>query len=219
MPIRVILADDHPVVRSGIRMLLQRAPDIQIIGEASKGRETLRLVGELVPDVLVLDMELPEMTGVEIARTLHAQLSPVRIIALSAYDDEQYIFGLLASGASGYLTKDEATEVIVDAVRGVAGGEIGWLSRRIAAKVMTRKMPWSMPSEKSLQLLSLREREVLKLVSRGCANEDVAQQLSISQGTVKNHLTNIYGKLMLRTRAEAVAWAWKHGIMDDLAGT
>ena len=119
-PIRVALADDHPVVRIGVRSMLEKAPDIVVVGEASDGAGALCLVAELAPDILLLDVEMPGMTGIEVARRLQASGSPVRILALSAYDDAQYIAGLLASGAAAYLTKDQAIEMIVDAVRGVA---------------------------------------------------------------------------------------------------
>src|SRR5947207_4195665 len=137
--IRVVLVDDHPVVRAGIRHLLEQAPDLTVAGEASDGVEALHLAAELAPDVLLLDMELPGLSGVEVARRLQAAGSPVRVLALSAHDDPQYIFGLLTSGAAGYLTKDEAPQTIVEAVRGVARGEKGWLSRRVTAKVMQRE--------------------------------------------------------------------------------
>ena len=129
--IRVALADDHQVVRIGVRSILEKAPDIVVVGEANNGMGALRLVAELAPDILLLDIEMPGMTGVEVARYLQANGSPVRVLALSAYDDAQYIAALLASGAAGYLTKDEAMEMIVDAVRGVARGEQGWLSARV----------------------------------------------------------------------------------------
>jgi DNA-binding NarL/FixJ family response regulator len=213
--IRVLLADDHPVVRSGIRALLEKAPDITVVGEASDGTEALRLVDQLKPDVLLLDMELPVLTGVEVAQRLQVARDPVRILALSAHDDEQYIFGLLSNGAVGYMTKDEALTTITDAVRGVARGEAGWLSRRITAKVLQRKVAGAESQADHSAALSARERQVLRLVAQGNPNEQIASTLCISDGTVKNHVTNIYSKLGVRTRAEAVAWAWKQGIMDD----
>lgn len=132
---RVVLADDHAAVRLGIRIILERAPDIAVVGEASDGFQALRLVEDLMPDVLLLDMEMPGLKGVEVAQRLKAVGSPVRILALSSYDDKQYILGLLATGALGYLVKEEAPEKIVAAVRGVARGERGWISQRIAAQI------------------------------------------------------------------------------------
>ncbi len=136
-PIRVVLADDHIVVRIGIRNLLNRSKDIQVVGEADNGIEAIRLVNDLNPDLLLLDMEMPELDGVEVARRLRAEKSPVRILALSAYNDKQYIQSMLEQGAAGYLTKDEAPGTIVDAVRGVANGERGWFSRKVAARLST----------------------------------------------------------------------------------
>ncbi|HEX2979176.1 MAG TPA: response regulator transcription factor [Anaerolineaceae bacterium] len=133
--IRVILADDHAVLRIGIRNLLSHSPDIEVIGEAGDGFEALRLVNELNPDVLLLDMEMPGMDGVEVARQLRMRVSPVRILALSAYNDRQYILSMLDQGASGYLIKDEAPGTIVEAVRSVAKGERGWFSRKVAARM------------------------------------------------------------------------------------
>jgi DNA-binding NarL/FixJ family response regulator len=136
---RVVLADDHPMVRTAIRKLLEKAGDIEVIGEADDGAEALRLVEDLDPDVLLLDMEMPGLNGVQVARQLQSVGSPVSILALSAYDDQQYILGMLASGAAGYLTKEEALHILVEAVRGVARGERGWVSRWVAAKLAAWK--------------------------------------------------------------------------------
>jgi DNA-binding NarL/FixJ family response regulator len=206
--IRVVLTDDHPVVRSGIRQLLEKASDIVVVGEASNGAEALRLVHELSPDVLLLDMEMPGETGVQVARQLQAAASPVRILALSAYDDEQYIVGLLASGAAGYLTKEEALETIAEAVRGVAHGEEGWLSRRAAAQVAA----WTRKGSPHTNELTEREIEVVRLAARGWTNDHIAEALSISERTVRFHLTNVYTKLGVSTRGAAIAWAVRKGL-------
>jgi DNA-binding NarL/FixJ family response regulator len=133
--IRVVIADDHAIMRVGIRNILTRSNEICVVGEASNGAEAISLVNEIAPDVLILDMEMPIMDGVEVARRLQANNSPVRILVLSAYDDRQYIKEMLDMGASGYLIKDEAPEVIVDAVHGVANGEKGWISRKAAVRM------------------------------------------------------------------------------------
>lgn len=132
---RVVLADDHPRVRAGLRSLLARADDIQIVGEASNGEEALRLVETLTPDVLLLDVEMPRMNGVEVARHLREVGAQVRILVLSGYNDRQYITALLSVGASGYLTKEEVPDKIIRAVRGVARGEGAWISRRVASQL------------------------------------------------------------------------------------
>jgi DNA-binding NarL/FixJ family response regulator len=133
--IRVVIADDHAIMRVGIRNILSRSSDICVVGEANNGAEAIQLINELNPDVLILDMEMPVMDGVEVARRLQANQSPVRILVLSAYDDRQYILEMLNMGASGYLIKDEAPEVIVDAVQGIANGEKGWISRKAAVRL------------------------------------------------------------------------------------
>jgi DNA-binding NarL/FixJ family response regulator len=133
--IRVVLADDHAGVRGSIRRILESAADIEVVGEAVNGSEALRLVEELAPDVLLLDMEMPGLKGLDVARQLRAAASAVYILALSAYDDRQYIQGMLANGAAGYLTKDEAPLVLVQAMRSVSRGERGWISGRAASKL------------------------------------------------------------------------------------
>ena len=208
--IRVVLTDDHPVVRSGIRQLLEKTADIVVVGEASDGTEALRLVSELLPDVLLLDMEMPGETGVQVAHQLQVAGSPVRILALSAYDDEQYIVGLLASGAAGYLTKEQALETIAEAVRGVAHGEDGWLSRRAAAQMAA----WARKGPSHTNGLTEREIDVMRLAARGWTNDHIAEALTISERTVRFHLTNVYTKLGVGTRGAAIAWAVREGLED-----
>jgi two-component system, NarL family, response regulator DegU len=135
---RVLLADDHARVRAGIRKLLNSTDDIQVIGEASDGEEAFRMAQELEPDVLLLDVEMPNMNGKEVAALLTENQSPVRILALSAHDDSQYILGMLNNGASGYVMKEEVPEILVKAVRGVARGERDWVSGRVAKKLNNR---------------------------------------------------------------------------------
>jgi len=211
--IRVVIADDHPVVRTGIRNLLEKASDIEVVGEAHNGAEALQLVVELAPDVLLLDMELAVIGGVAVAKQLREEANPVRVLGLSAYDDEQFIIGLVASGAAGYLMKDEAVENIVEAVRGVASGQDAWLSRRVMAKLLKQHRDTARPIHHD-DVLSERERQVLTLLARGQSNAEIAERLGISDGTVRNHVTNIYAKLGVHTRAEAVAWAWQNGLVD-----
>lgn len=210
--IRVVVADDHPIMRSGIRALLVQAPDIAIVGEATTGVEALRKVRDLAPDVLLLDLEMPEMRGDEVARRIQQDGLAVRVLVLSAYDDESHILALLESGVAGYLTKAEAPGSIVDAVRGVARGGQGWFSRDVTATVMQAR---TTPHPDVPGMLSPRERQVLILLARGYDNPRIAGALDICEGTVKNHVTNIYDKLRVRTRAEAVAWAWQQGLADD----
>ncbi len=212
--IRVLLADDHPVVRLGIKTELDGADGIEVVGEASSGDEALRLVEELRPDILVLDVVMPGMDGVEATRLLRERHPDLRILALSAYDENECVFGILKAGAIGYVLKEEALETIVKAIRVACRGET-WLSPKVAEKVKRRAI-----GEKEGVPLTERELEVLRLMAKGWRNRQIAKGLSISEGTVKNHVTNIYGKLGIHSRAEVVAWAWQQGLVnpDDEQG-
>lgn len=208
-PIRVVLADDHPVVRSGIRNLLERAVDITVVGEASTGGEALKMVDDLGPDVLLLDMELPDVKGIEVAQQLRQAGSPVRILVLSAHDDPLYIRELLESGAAGYLVKEEAPETIVEAVRGVAHGEQGWVSRRIAAQMVS----WMRGDEIGEIKLTPREMDVLRLVVEGKTNQNIGVLLGISEKTVEKYLYAIFTKLEVTSRVEAAVFAVREGLV------
>lgn len=201
--IRVMLADDHPVTRAGVRKFLSRASDIDVIAEAENGNQALQMAKELQPDVLLLDIELPGIKGIEIARELQAVHSPIKILVLSSYDDKQFIFGLLGNGASGYLTKEEIPETIVEAVRGVARGEKGWVSRRVAAIMAA----WTQMDEVSSRNLTPREFDVLKWVVKGKTNQEIGMELGISQKTVEKHLESVFAKLKVTSRVEAAVLA------------
>lgn len=215
-PIKVLLADDHPPLRAGMRARLEQEEDITVIGEASDGREALKLAKALQPHLLVLDMEMPEMTGLEVATQLQEDGEAIRVLVLSAYEDPEYITKLLESGAvAGYLTKSESLDTIVAAVRGVSKGEEGWLSREVAAALMKQRRSPSRKVDSSLQQLSRRELEVLQLIAKGFNNMQIGEELFIAESTVKKHVSNIYMKLELNTRAEVTAWAWKNGIVEN----
>jgi two-component system response regulator DegU len=207
-PTKVLLVDDHPIVRTGIRNLLERAAEINVVGEASDGFEALKLVEKLSPDVVLLDMEMPGMNGSEVAIHLKEAGSPVKILALSAHDDKQYIQELLTNGASGYLTKEEVPEAIIEAVRGVARGEQGWVSRKIAAK-MTTWMNEDTPARQ--KGLTPREVQVLKMVVSGKTNQEIGLELGISEKTVEKHLEGVFSKLGVASRVEAAVHALREG--------
>lgn len=204
--IRVVVAEDHPVTREGVTNLLEKAVDIEVVGEATDGVEALRLVEDLAPDVLLLDMELPGLKGVEVAQQLQASGSPVCILALSAYDNKEYIRGLLSSGAAGYLMKEEVPNTIVEAVRGVARGERGWVSRRVAAKMAT----WTQ-EEAQQTVLTEREMQVLGLIVKGMTNREIGLALDISEKTVEKHLEGLFAKLGVASRVEAAVRAVQEG--------
>jgi DNA-binding NarL/FixJ family response regulator len=207
--IRVILADDHPVVRTGIRTLLQQAEDIVVVAETGNGSEVFKLVEQLAPDVLLLDMEMPGLSGVEVAMRLKEKGAVVRVLALSAYDDEEYIRNLLLHGAAGYLTKEEAIEIIIDAVRGVARGEQGWFSRRAIAQLSALTRHEAHPAKE----LSNRELDVLRLVAAGKTNLEIGHTLGISEKTVEKHMGAVFNKLQVSSRVEAAVLAVQQGLV------
>ncbi len=214
-PIRLIIADDHPVFRSGLRTHLEQVPDIDLLAEAATGNEALRLAETLHPDVMLLDLEMPGLSGIEITQHLRDQQSDIHVLILSAFEDEEYIFGVLDVGAAGYLTKQEPLDLILEAIRGVARGETGWLSRRIAAMFIDRHRAHSRQGKELLSDLSDREREVLHLLALGHTNDEIGARLFISESTVKKHVNSIYDKIDVNTRAQAVAWMWKNGLVDQ----
>jgi DNA-binding NarL/FixJ family response regulator len=200
--IRLVIGDDHPVLRQGIRTLLEDSRQVEVIGEASTGREVLRLVDALCPDVLLLDVEMPDMSGLEVVEQLHKKGSPVHVLVLSAYDDIEYIQRLMQCGVAGYLLKDEASKIIVQAVEDVAHGQVGWFSHQI-------NQQWQrfMSHDPEKRLLTEREIQVLRLTSQGKTNNGIAYALGISEKTVEKHLDSIYRKLDVRSRTEAAVIA------------
>lgn len=199
--VRIVIADDHPVVRSGIRDMLEQAEGLDVVGEADSGPAALQQVEDKLPDVLLLDVEMPGMSGVEVAERLQNKSSPVRLLALSSYDDQEYVRGLLESGASGYLTKENAPELIIEAVRAVARGEVRWFVQPSLSNADTQK-------------LTSREIDILQLMAQGHSNERIAEELHLAESTVRKHATNVYRKLGVDSAREAIAWAWQNGIMS-----
>jgi two-component system response regulator DegU len=209
MTIKVLIADDHPIVRSGIRSEFAQHQDILVVGEAVDGNEVLPLANELQPDVLVLDINMPGMKAINILKAIKVQNPSIAVLILSAYGDPENVIGMLKGGARGYILKDTDPGEIVTGVRAVYSGK-NWVDSSVinvlvGQKDQTQLMP-------DITVLSAREFEVLKMVGQGANNEGIAKALSISESTVKNHLTNIYEKLGFHSRAEVVAWIWKIGI-------
>ncbi|MBP1692755.1 MAG: response regulator transcription factor [Chloroflexi bacterium] len=208
-PIKVLLADDHPLVRSGIHSLLEKVADIEMVGEASNGEEALRLVAERNPDVLLLDMELPDIEGAQVAQQVHQLYPSVKTLVLSAHDDAVYVREALRLGAAGYLSKEEAPEFIIEAIRGVAQGEQGWVSRRIAAQITS----WIQDDKPLEARLTLREQEVLRLIVQGKTNQAIANDLNISEKTVEKYIRLIFNKLDVASRVEAAVLAVREGLV------
>jgi DNA-binding NarL/FixJ family response regulator len=209
--IRVVLADDHAVVRKGIREFLEEAGDIQVIAEATTGTEAVALTLEYNPDVAVLDIQMPEMSGIEATRQIKAQAPEVHVLVLTAYDDDPYIFAMLQAGASGYVLKTAPSEELVRAVQAVARGESA-LDPAVTAKVMAQ-LASGRPAgaQAAVERLTERELEVLRLAAQGDTNRAIGHKLGISDRTVQGHLANIFGKLGVSTRTEAVLLAMKQG--------
>ncbi len=191
--------------------MLNKEPDIRVIAETGEGGQVERLTTESAPDVLVLDVNMPGLDPMATTRRLKKQDSTLQILILTAYDDEAYVTGLLSAGATGYVLKDEALDNLVTAIRAIAKGET-WLSQRIAGRLARKAIAPARTAE--AEPLTPREREVLRLLALGLSNDEIAEQLSITKRTVQNHVSNIYGKLALDSRAEAVLYAIRQEIVN-----
>jgi len=214
--LQVVIIDDHPVVRAGMRTVLDTAADITVVAEGASGADALHLVNKHHPDVLVLDVNLPDINGVEVTRHLREQNTSTAILILTVHDDKQTIFGLLENGATGYVLKDEALETLTIAVRAAARGE-SWLSPTVARQVVRRAVEQTQspsPAEPSAHSLTPREMQVLRLLAQGLDNATIAQELVITKRTVQNHVSNIYGKLNAASRTEAALYAIRHGLVQ-----
>jgi DNA-binding NarL/FixJ family response regulator len=209
--IRVVLADDHAVVRKGIREFLEDEGDISVVGEAADGQQAVDLVAEHDPDVAVLDIQMPGLSGIEATRRIKAGYPDVRVLVLTAYDDDPYIFALLQAGASGYVLKTADSAELVRAVRTVYQGESA-LDPAVAQKVVQHLASGRpLGAQTTVEALTERETEILRLVAEGLTNKAVGQALGISDRTVQGHLANIYGKLQVGSRTEAVTEALRQG--------
>lgn len=213
--IRVLLADDHAVVRQGTRELLDREEGIDVIAEASDGKEAVQLAIKERPDVVVMDFAMPQLNGIEATRQIKAVAPGIAVLVLTAYDSHQYIFAFLEAGAAGYLLKDVQVDELVQAIRAVHAGE-SILHPAIARKVVDR---FAQPQEKiysvpvGLDQLTERELEVLRLAAKGMSNREIAQELIISVRTVQTHLTNVFNKMGVGSRTEAVVHALRKGLI------
>lgn len=203
--IHVVLADDHAVVRKGIREFLEEDAAIRVVAEASDGEEAVTLVAREQPAVAIFDFQMPRVNGLDATRRVKKESPNTRVLILTAYDDDPYIFAALQAGASGYLLKTASSDELCHAVRSVAAGETA-LSPAVAKKLVQRASG-SGPSEPVIEPLTARELEVLRLAAKGLGNKQIATALAISDRTVQGHLANIYAKLQVGTRTEAVLFA------------
>jgi NarL family two-component system response regulator LiaR len=210
--IRIVIADEHAVVREGTRALLEREADMDMVGDASDGEEACRLIEELKPDVAILDIAMPKLSGIEVTRRIKSRLPATAILILTAYDDDEYIFALLEAGAAGYLLKDAPGSELVNAVRLVYSGE-PVLHPSIARKVIQRAILHADKTDERKPDIELsdREMEVLHLVARGMTNKNISDTLNISIRTVQRHLNAIFNKLDVGSRTEAIFQSVKKG--------
>jgi DNA-binding NarL/FixJ family response regulator len=209
--IKILIADDHPVVREGLNAMLSREVDFKVVGEAKDGVDAVNKVAELRPDVVLMDLRMPEMDGVEAMRQIRANDTQVRFIILTTYSDDDYIFSGIEAGARAYLLKDAPREDLFKAIRSVYRGE-SLIQPVVASKLLDRFSQLSRRTP-SGEELSERELEVLCLMSKGAANKEISAELKIAQSTVKTHITNIFQKLGVNDRTEAVTQALKRGII------
>ncbi len=212
MAIQVILADDHAVVRKGIRDFLEEEGDIQVIAEASDGAKAKELLSTLQPDVAVLDVRMPHATGIEVTRWIREQKLPVRVVILTAYDDDPFVVAAMQAGANGYVMKNAEAEDITAAVRAVYRGQSA-IAPEIAQKVLTHLVVGTATSTPD-EPLTDRERDILQLAAGGLTNKGIGMKLSISDRTVQGHLASIYGKLGVNSRTEAVTKALQLNIIQ-----
>lgn len=213
--IRLLLADDHAVVRSGLRLLLEAQPDIVIVGEVENGADAIRRTTDLRPDVVLMDIEMPGMNGIEATRRIKAESAKTAVLALTMYEDDQYFFEMLRAGASGYVPKRAAPDELVSAIRAVSRGEVFLypsLAGRLVQDYLQRRDLEA--QEPAVDELTPREQEVLTLIAQGLSNGEIGAQLVISAKTVDRHRENIMRKLNLHNRVDLVKYALRKGLID-----
>jgi len=213
MSIRVLIADDQPLVRSGFRMIIDERPDLELIAEAEDGEQAITLASELDPDVILMDIRMPALDGVEATRRLVEAGSGARILVLTTFDLDEYVYAAVNAGASGFLLKDVQPEQLVDAIRVVAAGNSLFGPAATQRLVERFAPPASDAATSRLDQLTDREREILKLIARGRSNAELAQQLYLSEATIKTHVSAILRKLGVRDRVQAVIAAYEAGLV------
>ena len=209
-PIRILLVDDHPLMRRGMRDLLAMEDDLQPVGEAGTGEEALRLVDELDPDLILLDLNMPGMDGLETLQRLREAKVDARIILFTVSDDQSHVLEALRQGADGYLLKDMDPEQLVEQVRAAANGKLALTPELTLILAQAIRERPSNASQNANASLTKREKDVLRLIAKGLSNKMIARKLGITEGTVKVHVKNLLHKLGLRSRVEAAVWAMEH---------
>jgi len=212
--ISILLADDHPLLRQALRNVLEKQPDFEVVGEAEDGEQTVRFADELTPDVVIMDIAMPKLNGLEATRQIREKHPDIQVLVLTVHDDSEHILGIFEAGAAGYLTKSVFGEEVVGAVRGVISGE-SILSASVFRQVLKHALryPTKPVRLKAGEKLTIRELQILKLVASGMSNRDVAQELDLSLRTVKGYLVEIFSKLGVGSRTEAVITGLQAGIL------
>jgi NarL family two-component system response regulator LiaR len=209
---KIILCDDQAVIRDGLEMLLNLERDIEVIGTAQDGAEAVELVGKKQPDLVLMDLKMPIMNGIEATRQIRAKYPKVKVLVLSTYDDDEWVFDAIRAGASGYLLKDASRESIIEAVRGTAEGK-SFLDPNIAGKLINQVASnQTQPASLLTDKLTEREVDVLRLIAKGFNNADIAARLHLSEGTIRNHVSAILEKLSVSDRTQAAVIAIQHGL-------
>lgn len=209
---KILLCDDQAVIRDGLEMLLTLEKDMQVVGSASDGAEAIELAAQKQPDLILMDLKMPGVNGIEATRDIRARFPHIKILVLTTYDDDEWVFDAIRAGASGYLLKDTPRQKIIEAIRGTMDGK-SFLDPAVAGKLMNQissnqKQPASILAEK----LTDRELDVLRLLAKGFNNSDIARQLHLSEGTVRNHVSAILEKLGVSDRTQAAVIAIRHGL-------
>src|SRR5262245_7535870 len=216
--IRLVIVDDHAVVRQGLKAFLATEDDIELLGEASNGREAVELAEKLLPDVVLMDLVMPEMDGIGATAAIKQNMPQVEILVMTSFIEDEKVFGAMRAGATGYVLKDADPEEVVNAIRSAAAGESP-LDPRVVRRLMQEFTPTKPKSETTQEPLSEREIEVLKLVAKGYSNHTIAEHLIISPKTAKTHVSNILSKLGLASRTQAAVYALKEGLVSPEEAT
>lgn len=213
--IRLLICDDQVVVSEGLRAILGTVPEIEVVGVANDGQEALEQVGQLMPDLVLMDLKMPIMNGVQATRFIHDRYPQVKVLVLTTYDMDEWVFDAIRSGAAGYLLKDAPRETLIEAIKGTMEGDTH-VDPKVAGKLFSR-ITHSVPAPDStlINLLSDRELDVLRLLARGLTNTDIAARLFLSEGTVRNYVSSIFGKLGVSDRTQAAVLAIRTGLAQS----
>jgi NarL family two-component system response regulator LiaR len=212
-PTTILIVDDHEVVRKGVRSYLETVPDFQVVGEASSGEEGIEMVSELIPDIILLDLIMPGMDGVETTRRIKKISPRTQVVVLTSYHEDVHIFPALKAGAISYILKDMKMEKLVDALHRAVRGEVT-LHPRVAARVLQNIRGEYEEEQPLFTELTDRELDVLKLIANGMTNSQIAEELVISENTVKGHVSNILSKLHVADRTQVAVYAWQRGLVQ-----